>query len=414
MSDVFTGFGMVENGKVVHVVVYGDRALCDKRQKGLLVNKKLKTSDVTCKKCQQYALYKELPAKPKVPDTAPIPPEEEQKDHGVPTMPAKAKAKTTTSKKGATTTTTTAKEKRAEKKATKDDVVIEDEGDFYAKETAKDRYKIYHRPTGKVFFDSIPEIVVMDTIINLNEIEERWANVDSPLPDGFITKCRSCLIAAYKTHKLTLPKSLNDKKQEKKKKKAEPKRKTRKFKKGETLLMEVNGEEVLMEFDGDNWKKASPEAVQKAVQTTEKPEKPKKKARVITRRRKRKDPERAAEEIATKADKRKIKRRAKKKAEEKPRQIKRRAKTNTLYGRREGSPAYTLVKSMCDAKDGVTFKELSNILKKEHNITGTKARSRIKGAIRNLTRKVGVPVIIVQRKKIEDDTYKVVLPEEDK
>ena len=259
MAEVIV-IGKSEKGKVIHAItsVGGkqkvNHAACDKRQMGMIIDAKMDVTDITCSKCLQRAGVKGALAS--MMDSSGK--EQAGKTSGFKTADPKKiskKKKRGGEKKGNAEILEESKKKQSKEptiKATKDDL-SEPDGDFFARLKTDGRYKIYHMPTGKVFFDSIPEEVAIDSICNLNAIPEKWPNTNAPLPDNYISNCRKAIREAYSKNNQTIPDTLRDeegKKKKKKKKKVAPASKTEKLKKGDKMLAVIDGKEVLMVHDG--------------------------------------------------------------------------------------------------------------------------------------------------------------------
>lgn len=383
--------GKSGKGIVVHAITMkqgkdiSNHASCEARQKNLVVDDKLKPSNITCKRCLlrvdvKEAIANEKESKPKAPA--------KEMPSGIPAMePSKkkvsAKAKTTTSKKKTTTTTTT---KEVEKESEKVPGGIND-GDWQMRPDKKGSFSVVHTPSGKVFFNGIPESIALDALILLAAIKVRWLSLNKKMPKDFVSKCRTALRDAYSQNNKIAPKYLLESKAEKAGKKVAPEQKTEKFELGDRITSVIDGKEIEMEYNGKTFVALKPPLV--APEEEEVVEK--KPKRVIKRR-----PGKKAKVEAK--PKRTIKRRDKKvskeQVKESKRVIKRRSKEGTLLGRTKGTPGYAVLEML---QDGATMAELVGVLHKKHGLSVRKAWTKIRAVIRKTARKQKVPVVIVMQ-----------------
>ena len=420
MTIKLIDIGKSEKGKVIHAITVlsegkkkNNHAACDKRQSGLVVDANMEVTDITCSKCLQRADVKEAlanlmnggSAEAKEPEKTQ---EQTEKTAGL-TAGAPHHKDSKKKQRGGAKQKSDVEILEEERKiqsnrpaitVQKDDITDTD-GDFFARIKADGRYKIYHLPTGKVFFDSIPEEVAIDAICNLNTITDKWAKVEAQLPDNYIANCRKAIRDAFSKNNQTVPNNLKDDKKKKAKSKAEkkvaPASKTEEFKKGDKMLAVVDGKEVLMEHDGKKFVAVKKTPKKATPVKDKKPAKAEKEKRKLKRRTKVEKAEKP---------KRTIKRRGK---EEKPkakekRVIKRRDRIETFLGRRKGTSGYTVIKAMAE---GAQMGEIVSQLKKKHGQSEKRANTIIKGIVRKTSRKEGIPVTLVMGENPSEDFYKL-------
>jgi hypothetical protein len=364
--------GKSEKGKVLHLLFehdgkVQDRPHCDKRQTGLVVVKGAGVAEITCAKCSKLKIVQDTLEKA----TAPTPPA--NKEIGLTAAPVKAKPKAKPKPK---------KKSKPKPKATKAPAKKAEDYDFVSQKKG-DKFNIYHLPSKRNFFENLPGPVVDFAVSNLNDMEMRWSDSKEKIPPGFVSKCREALVAAYEKAELPVPKFAIDKKSKSKAKKKEKKVTTRKFKKGDELMLN----DVLHEYDGKNWA-------------------PKKEKRKI-KRRKKVEPEKA---------KRVIKRRVKAAEKEKPkRKIKRRSKPvyenefqNELaeIGFRPGHAPASIAEYIAD-EDGARFDEVIEMLMDRFKISEKRAVAKTHRIVRKLARQFGYPIVITMGESENEDHYKL-------
>ena len=344
--------GQAERGVAIHFAKEG-MARCDKKIPLLVSDEGGKTVvDITCAKCKQYKAYKDAVVfqkenKPKVGLT------EKPKEQPNELLPTKAsaikKAEKVVEKKSET----------VKKEEEKYDISIDEPDADFAANKEKNGYNIVHIPTATTMFNGICQEVIEDALLNLNTISLRWPDKHSAIPKDFITKCRKALESAFKACEIEVPKALTENVPENKGKRKKPKKVVKKkFKKGDKKI--INKKKVV--YDGKEW---IPETV-----------------RTIVRRKK------------------------KEKVEEKPKKIiKRRVKKEKgPLGMNPKKPPAVIVG--CFQKS-IDFGDLVRILKKQFGFTDKKAKSKIRGVVRKLSRRMGIKVQITMGKKESADTYKI-------
>jgi len=258
-----------------------------------------------------------------------------------------------------------------------------EEYDFVSQKTKGDKFSIYHRPSKRKFFESLPGEVVDDAVSGMNDIDIRWENANDPVPAGFVGALRKALKEAYEKAGITPPKGILDVEQPKKKKRRrEPKTTTRKFKKGDEL--DLNG--VPMVYDGKIWQKKKVEKPKRVIRRRQ-PKEKKAEKRVIRRRKK------PAAEKST----RKIKRRARPEAEKPQRKIRRRKKPAAedlnRFGMKKDMPPAAIVEYM--EGDGATFDELVEMLVDRFSLHERRAKAKIKGIVNKLARRKGAKICMI-------------------
>ncbi len=318
--------GKAPKGKVYHVIMGTAPNIfpvCDKRKKGYVVDPNVDATAISCGKCLKRKEVRTVLEKLK--DVVKKPP----------AKPAPKKEKPATAKK-------------PEKKKIEPEP-LPDEFEMVEKKNGK--YKINHLPSGKVFFDDLPETVILEALESLCSLDLRWNGKEGMLPEGFISECRRCVREAYEKAGGPVPSSLIEKKKPKKKPSIK-RTTTRKFKKGERL--EIN--DVLHEFDGKEWKAVKPPLVAPSEEKQDKP------ARKIKRRKK------VERVIKRRPATRKIKRTKRKK----------------IAGCRKGTPGYTICEAMLN---GSTLNYIVKVVKATHDLDKTEARNKVKRTIRVLRKK---------------------------
>lgn len=232
-------------------------------------------------------------------------------------------------------------------------------GQFMAEMKTNFTYRIKHVAGDRVFFDGVKQGVISQSLLMLNNIEEIWDGKEVPNKD-FLSKAREAFSEAHKLAGCDYPESLQKKADEKK------------------------------------------EVDKKKKKSGDKPES-KKTPTKLPRRRKKKD----KKEAITKLPRRRQK---KSKKEEAPAKLpRRRKKTETLFGKRAGTPIYTIASTMIERP--VTKAYLLKLLEKIHGMDEKRAKGRFASSIRILTRRLGVVVQIIQMKREQDDIYYI--PESD-
>jgi len=365
--------GQAERGVAIHFAKDG-MARCDKTIPLIVFDQGGTTVvDITCAKCKQYKAYKDavdttaqkkpLDLETVVKKVAVV--KEEKPSELLPT-------KATVKKKKAVKETKKESKPVVEEKETYDISMDEPDADFAAKKE-KNGYNIIHIPTKTAMFNGVCQEVIEDALLNLNTIVERWPDTLSAVPKGFITKCRKALEEAFKTCGVEIPKLLADKVEEPKGKRKKPKKVVKKkFKKGDKKI--INKKKVV--YDGKKW---IPETV-----------------RTIKRRPEKAEPEK---KVAKKTIKRRVV-----KAEKKERTIKRRVvKEKGPFGMTPNKLPAIIAGHL---ETGINHYELVNILKKDFGLTEKRSRSKIKGMIRKLCRRKGIPVGVAMGKTIDEDYYK--------
>lgn len=232
-------------------------------------------------------------------------------------------------------------------------------GQFMAEMKTNFTYRVKHVAGDRVFFDGVKQEVISQALLLLNNIEEIWDGQGVPSKD-FLSKAREVFGEAHKLAGCDYPESLKKKADEKK------------------------------------------EADKKKRKSGDKPES-KKAPSKLPKRRKKKD----KKEATTKLPRRRQK---KEKKESAPVTLpRRRKKTETLFGKRAGTPIYSIASAIKEKP--LRKAVLLELLKKEHGMDDKRAKSKFASAIRVLTRRVGVIVQIIQMKKELDDIYYI--PETD-
>jgi len=361
MSNEVIGYGKSPKGSVVHAILDGRLGLCDRRKlTGLVVDKEATPSMVSCAKCKRYKVVK---------DAQPV--------TGLPTMAAKADKKPEPKPEP--------KPKPKPKAEPKPKVRKVEEYDFVSQKTKGDKFSIYHRPSKRKFFESLPGEVVDNAVAGMNDIEIRWQNAEDPVPAGFVGALRKALKEAYEKADITPPKGILDVDQPKKKtRRREPKTTTRKFEKGDEL--DLNG--VPMVYDGKKWQKKKAEKPKRVIRR--RPPKEKKAEKRVIRRRKKPA---AENEKST----RKIKRREKPEAEKPKRKIRRRKKPAAedlnRFGMKKDMPPAAIVEYM--EGDGATFDELVEMLMDLFDLPERRAKAKIKGIVNKLARRKGAKICMI-------------------
>ena len=360
MSGVI-GYGKSPKGKVIHAIVEGGNALCDKRQVGLVVDENTTVSQVSCAKCKTYKVVK---------DTEDYDPQTMGLTSTVHKPKPKPKAKP--------------KPKPKAKPKPKPKAEVHDY-DFVSQKKGDDKFNIYHRPSKRNFFESIPLKVIDNAISNLNDMELRWLDSSKSIPDGFISGCRKAVKEAYEAVGLEPPKIVAEdpkpKKKSKKKKKVAPKSKTEKFKKGDEL--EING--VMRVFNGKKWikkkkDKAPAEKPKRKIKRREKKAEPKKAKRVIKRREKKAEP---------KKSKRKIKRREKVETDQ--------------FGFKPGMQPAAIVELI--SGNGAQFGDIVEYLMSEFGLTQKRATTKSRRVIDKLARKFEANIVVYMGSHPDNDHY---------
>jgi len=366
--------GQAERGTAIHFAKDG-MARCDKKIPLIIFDQGGKTvTDITCAKCKQYKAYKDA-----VDTTAQKKPLDLEtvvkkvavvKEQPSECLPTKATAVKKTKK------VVEKKSEPVKKEEEKYDISIDEPDADFAAKKEKNGYNIIHIPTATTMFNGICQEVIEDALLNLNTIAVRWPDKHSAIPKDFITKCRKALENAFKACEIEVPKSLAEKVPENKGKRKKPKKVVKKkFKKGDKKI--INKKKVV--YDGKEW---IPETV-----------------RTITRRKKKVEPEKSK-------PKKTIKRRIKEETKEKKeRTIKRRAKKEKgPLGMNPNKPPAVIVGNF---QKTIEFGNLVRILKKDFGFTDKKAKSKIRGVVRKLSRRMGIEVQITMGKKEANDTYKI-------
>lgn len=179
--------GKSKRGSVIHIVVEkNNRAFCEKKQVGLIVDKALTIEDVTCKSCMATPIFKKELA-------------------------------SAIARKEIYATDKKAKEEAAILKAAEEDEAkAKEKADeeskqcFYGKKLRDGSFKLVHKATGKIFFSNIGEEVAPKALEHLNEIETRWMSKHDKIPKEYIPKCREAVALAYKEVDTPLPKAFKD------------------------------------------------------------------------------------------------------------------------------------------------------------------------------------------------------------
>ena len=180
MSKKITRIGKLPRGTIVHIVVEkSNRALCKKKQVGLIVDKTLTIENVTCKRCQTTPVFKKEMTKFKLLK-----------------LNAELEEKLKT-------------EKEKEKPKAKES--------FYKKQQKTGAFKIIHEATKEVFFSRIDEDVIDIALKKLNAIKDKWTSKSDKIPKKYIPKCRAALALAYKNAEVPTPKDLREDEQQAKK-----------------------------------------------------------------------------------------------------------------------------------------------------------------------------------------------------
>jgi len=202
--------GRAQNGKVVHVIVTEEdnRQLCDKKKVKLAVDKTLKITDLTCKKCLGYAVVKKEKADNAeallkvIKKTA-----KDSKQKPVTGIPTKKKTSKADKVKVAATkpekvdkTIKTPKADKAEKKI---------ERAFRKKKISSDNFSIVHVATGTVFFSKLGLKIARMAVRKLNKIELKWESVNDRIPKDFVSRCRHIMCVVYKKADMKVPAALS-------------------------------------------------------------------------------------------------------------------------------------------------------------------------------------------------------------
>ena len=368
--------GQAARGVAIHFAKEGN-ARCDKKIPLIVFDKGGKTVvDITCAKCKQYKAYKDIDTtKTKVQSKKETPEEvaekiataADRKNIGLVSHKKKQEKK-----KEVDVAEEKPKVEKEKPKETYDISLDEPDADFAANKE-KNGYNIVHVPTATTMFNGICQEVIEDALLNLNTIALRWPDKHSAIPKDFITKCRKALESAFEACEIEVPKSLIEKVPENKGKRKKPKKVVKKkFKKGDKKI--INKKKVV--FDGKEW---IPETV-----------------RTIIRRKKK-------EKVEESKSKKTIKRRVKEEKAE--RVLKRRViKEKGPLGMNPNKPPSVIVKHF---QKTIDFGDLVRILKKQFGFTDKKAKSKIRGVVRKLSRRMGIEVQITMGKKESTDTYKI-------
>ena len=370
MSKII-GYGKSPKGKVLHAIVDGGIARCDKNMSGLEIDKMLDAGMVTCSKCAQLKEVRDA-----VPSTAPT----QKSDIGLTTASPKHKSKPKTKPKPKPKAKPKAKPEAKAKPV--------DEYDFVAQKSKGDVFSIYHRPSKRKFFENIPSNIIDGAVVNLNDMEMRWSDGKDKVPAGFINECRKALKLAYEQAGVEPPKGIADdtksKPKRKAKKKVKAESKTEKFKKGDEL--ELNG--VVHVFNGKDWKpkKKTPSKPKRVIKRRKKPEA--KKPKRVIKRRKKAEPKKKAE---PEKSKRKIKRR------EKP-------ETNE-YGMMPGRPPYAIVEYI--KGNGAQFNDIVEMLMDEYELSEKRAKNKVRRIVNKLARRLKVQIAIVMTEDEGSDHYMI-------
>lgn len=358
------GYGQSPKGMVIHAIVEGNTALCDKRQVGLVVNKKATADNVTCAKCSKHSLVKSIATG--------------KKDFGLMSGLPVAKAKPKPKPKPKPTPAKAPPKKVEPKKVEDYDFVSQQKGSTF---------NIYHRPSKKAFFEGIPVKVIDIAVSKMNDMEIRWTDINHAVPKNFLSGCRTALREAYEEANLEPPRFTLEVEAEKPKKKAKkkvtPKQKTEKFKKGDEL--NLNG--VLHVYNGKKWVKKKVQKPKRVIKRRAgKAEKPK---RTIKRRKKK---------VETKKPKRVIKRREKRELSEFELLLQ-------SFGMSPNCGPATIVEHL--ENDGATFGQIAQALVDNYKITEKRAKGKIKRIVRKLARVYHQEIIVTMGESEDDDHYRL-------
>lgn len=179
--------GKSERGSVIHIVVdKNNRAFCEKKQVGLIVDKALTIEDVTCKRCMTTPVFKKELAS------------------------AITRREIYATDKKAKEEAAILKAAEEEEAKDKEKAIEESKRCFYEKELRDGSFKLIHKATGKVFFSNIEKEVAPKALEHLNEIEARWMSKHDKIPKEYIPKCREAVALAYKEVDTPLPKAFED------------------------------------------------------------------------------------------------------------------------------------------------------------------------------------------------------------
>ncbi|MGD9156880.1 MAG: hypothetical protein PVG39_00600 [Desulfobacteraceae bacterium] len=398
------------DGKVVHIIVDDVFTLCDRKREMLPEDDKT-VNNVSCKKCMRGAVYKgliqaagisakegievEQPKKEAAGKINPSDHSDAEKAAGATHKDIKkeaaAKKKKQTPKKEVTKkkkpkSAPAGKKKDSkpikETKEEKPELPLNDpaatenkeepdknqllmlanmlssiKGQFMAEMKANFTYRIKHVAGDRIFFDGVKHEVVSQALLLLNNIKESWDGKALPSQE-FLSKARLAFGQAHKLAGCDYPESLQK------------------------------------EADKKKQKQAADEKDEK--KSEDKPE-PKKTLTRLPKRRKKKD----KKEATTKLPRRRQKRDKEESASATlPR---RRKKTETLFGKRAGTPIYSIANAIKEKP--IRKATLLELLKKEHGMDDKRAKSKFASTIRVLTRRVGVIIQIIQMKNEFDDIY---------
>lgn len=155
------GVGASAKGTVLHIVVKdgeGNRALCEKRMSGLIVDKTYAIKNADCKKCQASTIHKNAMAE----------------------LDATAKKETP-------------KPKPKPKPKSK----LRPEPEFEMTPSAKKKFKIIHVKSGRRFFEGLEQTFALNLTILLNQMKTKWDGKGEP-KGNFLSECKKCIDEIFK------------------------------------------------------------------------------------------------------------------------------------------------------------------------------------------------------------------------
>ena len=153
------GVGASAKGTVLHIVVKdgeGNRALCEKRMSGLIVDKTFAIKNADCKKCQASTIYKNAMAE----------------------LDATAK-------------------KETPKPKSKPKSKLRPKPEFEMAPSAKKKFKITHIKSGRKFFEGLEHVFALNLAMSLNQMKTKWDGKGEP-KGNFLSECRKCLDEIFK------------------------------------------------------------------------------------------------------------------------------------------------------------------------------------------------------------------------
>lgn len=376
MSKEFIGIGA--NPDVpeahVHLVAKGPGktgvAFCDRRTTGLVYQVLMTAADVTCKKCMEYKVFKDMidPSRAKSPDTVGIPTAKTKPPEKKTETEKKAEAKKAADKDLADDFKKT--KKAAEKKKATPKKTMEPYVDFAAVPNKDGTYKVKHIPSGRDFFDTVPASVIAFALEAINSLEDRWAGGGKPIPENYVATVRDAVKKVYKDRKVKPPEHLTRKPKKQKKKK--PPKAPKGIKTGD----QERQKGILMEWNGNRWMRIQRRVVKRRGKAEEKP------GRVIKRR---------GESPDTKGK----------------RQIKRRETPAGLnkYGQVMDKPPALIAAHL---QNGVHLSVVISELQEKFGMTEKRAHSKFRAITRKMARRLGIQITHILMGDPSNDFYHIV------